>query len=200
MAWAPDYVTTAELKAFRRISDSVDDTQLALAIAAASRAIDVYTNRQFGLVDEPEARLYTAEWDRFRRRWVIPIDDLMTVTGGTVTTDAGDISVYNGDLRPFNATLDGIPYTSLVVSPDSAIQPTGTEGEVTFTATWGWTAVPDAVTLATLLQANRIASRRDSPYGVAGSPDLGSELRLLERLDPDVAVSLNPFRRWWAAA
>ena len=48
---------------------------------------------------------------------------------------------------------------------------------------------------ATLLQASRLAARRDSPFGVAGSPDAGSEMRLLARVDPDVAVALEPYRR-----
>jgi len=65
---------------------------------------------------------------------------------------------------------------------------------------WGWSAVPVPVKEATYLQASRFHSRRDSPYGIAGSPDQGSELRLLSRVDPDVAVSLSDFVRWWAAA
>jgi hypothetical protein len=66
-------------------------------------------------------------------------------------------------------------------------------------ATFGWTAIPDLVISATLLQAGRFASRRDSPYGIAGSPDTGSELRLLDKVDPDVAVMLAPLTRWWGA-
>jgi len=48
---------------------------------------------------------------------------------------------------------------------------------------------------ACLLQSSRIAARRDSPFGVAGSPETGSELRLLDRVDPDVAVTLSRYRR-----
>jgi hypothetical protein len=55
--------------------------------------------------------------------------------------------------------------------------------------------VPSAVKLATRLQASRFMARRDSPYGVAGSPDAGSEIRLLSRVDPDVAVALRGFSR-----
>ena len=40
--------------------------------------------------------------------------------------------------------------------------------------------------------------RKGSPYGIAGSPDLGSELRLLAKLDADVAVLLRSFVRMWA--
>lgn len=51
--------------------------------------------------------------------------------------------------------------------------------------------VPSMVKLATQLQASRWAKRRDAPFGIAGSPEMGSELRLLARLDPDVEILLG---------
>jgi len=198
MAWAPDYVTSTELKAYLRISDAVDDAQVALAVTAASRAVDRHTNRQFGLVAAPEARTYTARWDRDRCRYVVDIDDLMTVTGLTVTGEAGAIDVFAK--QPGNAALEGRPWTRLVVDPTSTTLPTLKEDGVTVTARFGWTAVPVAVQQATLLQASRLFTRRNAPFGVAGSPELGSELRLLAKVDPDVAVVLGPYTRWWAAA
>jgi hypothetical protein len=63
MPWAPDYITTAELKSFLGINDAIDDAQLAIAITAASRAVDRVTNRQFGQVAAAEARLYTPKFD-----------------------------------------------------------------------------------------------------------------------------------------
>ena len=201
MTWAPAYVTTAELKAFVRISDTVDDAFLALAVEAASRAVDRHTNRQFGQVAAPEERHYTAHWDRRRCRWVVLIDDLMSVSGFAASTDSGSITVTLGvDLKPINAPATGWPWTTLVVDPASPILPTAAEDGVAITAVWGWDAVPDTVKQATLLQASRLFSRRSSPYGVAGSPDLGSELRLLARLDVDVSVALGPYIRWWGAA
>lgn len=198
MAWAPDYVTAAELKAFLRIGDAVDDVQVALAITAASRAVDRATNRQFGLVAAPEERTYTARYDRDRCRWVVEIDDLMTVTGLEITTEAGTVDGYA--LQPGNAEFEARPWTRLVVDPDSAVIPNADEDGVTVAARYGWTTVPVAVQQATLLQASRLFKRRDAPFGVAGSPELGSELRLLAKVDPDVEVVLGPYRRWWAAA
>jgi uncharacterized phiE125 gp8 family phage protein len=197
MAWAPDYVTAADLKAYLRISDVVDDAQVALAITAASRAVDRCTNRQFGLVAAPEARVYTARWDSDRGRYVIDIDDLMTVTGLSITGENGVIDVFAK--QPGNANLAGVPWTRLVVDPASANLPTLKEDGVTVTARYGWTTVPVAVQQATLLQASRLFTRRNAPFGVAGSPDLGSELRLLAKVDPDVEVVLGPYRRWWGA-
>lgn len=57
----------------------------------------------------------------------------------------------------------------------------------------GEAAVPEAVVNACLLQASRYWSRRSAPFGVAGSPELGNELRLLNKLDPDVEVLLGPY-------
>lgn len=199
MAWAPDYVTTAELRAYAtRHGDTGDDVQIALAATAASRAVDRHCNRQFGVVDAAEERVYTPVWDRRRCRWVIEIDDLMTTDDLAITLTGGTLTAYT--LEPRNAAALSLPWTRVVVDPDSTTQPAGAEFEAAVTALWGWTAVPDPVKQATLLQGHRVLFRRESPSGVAGSPDVGSELRLLARLDPDVAVVLGPFVRWWAAA
>ncbi len=202
MAWAPDYVTTTELKTFLSISDAVDDAQLAFAITAASRAVDRHCGRQFGVVSGVEQRFYTAHHDRDRSRWVVEIDDLMSTSGfvaevqGSDGSSLGTISSYV--LLDRNAAAQGRPWTALMVRPESTGIPTGLPDEVAVTALWGWTAVPVAVKQATLLQASRLVHRRTSPFGVAGSPELGSELRLLARVDPDVSVALSDYVRWWA--
>jgi hypothetical protein len=198
MAWAPDYITLVGFKHFLKLNDTDDDVELAVVISAASRAIDRFTGRQFGKVAASEARTYTARWDRRRWRWVIRIDDLGTAAGLTVATESGTITAYT--LEPVNALKRGKVYTHLVVDADSNVQPTGVEHEMTLTTdAWGWPATPDAVVQATYLQANRFNARRKSPFGVAGSPDLGNELRLMNRLDPDVEVSLSDYRRRWGA-
>lgn len=190
MAWAPDYVTDADLKAFMRIGDTVDDVEIALAIATASRAVDDHCNRQFGVVAVAEQRLYTARPDHERGWWVVGIDDLQTVTDlAVVITDVGTSTDFVKE--PVNAAAKGRPWTRLAIDATSSVVPTGEPHEVAATGRWGWTAVPTVVKQATLLQASRFMVRRDSPYGIAGSPDQGSELRLLARLDPDVAVSLR---------
>lgn len=59
---------------------------------------------------------------------------------------------------------------------------------------------PEPVKLAAMIQASRLSKRRDSPFGVAGSPEFGSELRLLSKLDPDVETLLRPYRLPWMFA
>lgn len=193
MAWAPDYIDVDALASFQRIDDTFDDVELALAITSASRAIDAHTNRQFGRVDEPELRRYTAWVDHGRCRWVVDIDDLDDATDLVVTVPVNgvDTAITSYTLEPVNAVSKGMVWTRLVVDPASTVQPTGDPNEMSMTAQWGWSTTPLTVTLAARLQASRFASRRDSPYGIAGSPDQGSELRLLARVDADVGVSLR---------
>jgi hypothetical protein len=193
MAWAPDYVTLAAMKGYRRIADTVDDTELSVIITAASRAIDTHCNRQFGRVAAPELRMYTARPDYERGAWVVDIDDLDDATGLAVSI--GGVAVTSYTLEPVNAVVKGLAWTRLVIGTAGAVQPTGADNEVSGTAMWGWTTTPVAVTHAARLQSSRFVSRRDSPYGVAGSPEQGSEMRLLARVDPDVGVSLRHYVR-----
>lgn len=200
MTWAPDYTTADDLAEYLRIDDDDDDAVLESAVTTASRAIDTFTKRQFGQVAEPEARYYTARWSKSRCWWVVVIDDLMTNTGLEVTTEQSTAGVFvvvsEPVLRPRNALVKGRPWTELVIPKDSAVgsyfgRPEG----VRVTARFGWSSVPVAVVQAAQLQASRIFARRNAPFGIAGSPDAGSEMRLLAKVDPDVAVSLEDYRR-----
>jgi hypothetical protein len=193
MAWAPDYATTADLAAFVRIPDSDDDAQLALAATAASRAVDRATNRQFGKVDTAEERLYVPRPDYERGLWVVDVDDFQTVSNLSVEVDGTAVTVFVKE--PYNADKLGRPWTRLAFTADSEAKPSCAPHEVAVTAVWGWTAVPTAVKEATLLQASRFFVRRNAPFGIAGSPDTGSEMRLLARVDPDVAVALGDYKR-----
>lgn len=193
MAWAPAYITVDELRDYMGTTNEDGDIEMALAVEAASRAVDDNCNRQFGQVAAPEERRYTAWYDYGRRLWVVDVDDLQDATGLAVTIDGAAVDSYT--LEPVNAVLEGLAWTRLVVASGSTATPTGARNEVSATGRWGWLAYPDAAVLATKLQGSRFHSRRDSPYGVAGSPQDGSELRLLAKVDPDVAVALRRYRR-----
>lgn len=200
MAWKPDYVTTLELKSELKITYADDDAWIALVIGAASRAVDRHCRRQFGVLSAATERVYlNATYRAERGLWVVDVDDLMT-TDGLLVEAAGSAVVGTVLLEPRNAAADGRPWERMALpSGVPSSWPTG-DREVAVTAKWGWTAVPVAVKAATMLQASRFYSRRDSPYGVAGSPDVGSEVRLLAKVDPDVAVSLADFVRPAVAA
>jgi len=197
VAWAPDYAVTADLAAYERIGDSADDAQLALAITGASRAIDHATNRQFGVTAATEERTYDACWSPSRSLYVADIDDVMTAVGLVVTVSGSALASSAYELTPTNAAAKSRPWTRIATaSATSRTLGTGPP-QILVEATWGWTAVPDTIKQATLLQASRFFTRREAPFGVAGSPDIGSELRLLAKVDPDVAVMVQSYRRNW---
>jgi hypothetical protein len=205
MAWAPDYITLAQLKGYMRVTDSDDDAELSTAISGASRAIDLATGRQFGQVAAAEDRYYEAVWDIATGRWVVAIDDVSDLTGFTLAIDpAGDES-FTGTITdyvfyPRNAVAKGMVYTKVAISRASAVQPLCKAQAVKGHAKWGWPAFPTVVQQACKLQSSRLAMRRESTFGVAGSPSNGgSELRLLAKLDPDVDVMLRSVNRNWGA-
>lgn len=196
MAWKPDYITGGQLGTYMRIFDSQDDAELAVAATSASRAIDKHCNRQFGKTDVPQQRFYTAWYDYEQGQYVIDVDDFMSAAGIVVTVAGTALAAADYDKEPVNAAVDGLPWTRLVVKTTSAVQPTGARNEVAVTLdSWGWLAFPVPVVQAAKLQGSRFHSRRESPYGIAGSPQEGSEMRLLSKLDPDVAVSLSDLVR-----
>ena len=193
MTWQPDYITEQGMSDYVRISDDIDDVEIANAITGASRAVDHHTNRQFGLLAAPAQWSYTPWPDYDRGLWTVTIDDLMTVVGLVVATPSGGVTT-GYTLEPRNNLAKGKPYTRLVFNQDSPVQPIWGE-DVLVTGRFGWLAFPAPVVLASKLQASRFLSRRESPYGIAGSPDAGSEMRLLSRVDPDVGVSLRGYVR-----
>lgn len=188
MVWAPDYITVAEYNAWSRVGDTVDDVETTVWITAASRAIDAHCERQFGSIAAAGARVYRrgAYWDPDLELYVQPIDDVQDATGMTV---AGVAFASSGAvLLPDNALVNGRPYEAIGVT-SCPVYP------LTVVAKYGWTAVPTQVKGACRLQTSRFITRRDSPYGIAGTPDAGSELRLQAKVDPDVAVALRGLGR-----
>jgi hypothetical protein len=200
VTWAPDYITLANLKSWLRVTDTVDDAEFPVWITAASRAIDRATNRQFGQVAAPVATVYRRApvYDPTTGLFVLRIDDVQTTTGLLVNGVAYASS--GATLLPDDAPLRGVPWTALGLLSWPTLSSPGAPVINTITAQWGWTSTPVQVTAACRLQVSRWNFRRDSPAGVAGSPDQGSEMRLLARLDPDVATTLSGLTRRRAVA
>lgn len=206
-----DYVQLNDLKAHLRIptANTDDDAELGMVITAASRAIDSTCNRKFGLAPSVALRIYTWGGELMDGRPALPVDDFQTSTGLIVAADYALDFTYSTtltlgtdfDLYPWNAAGDVQPWTHLVMRAGQTndkfpVEATG----VKVTAQYGWTAIPSLVEVACLIQSSRWFMRRDSWAGVAGSPEVGSEVRLLANLDPDVQAALQPMVRYWGAA
>lgn len=195
MTWAPDYATRQELKNYLRIGDTADDAFIDVWISTVSRNVDDHTHRQFGQVDTAESRTYTPIWDRHQTAYVLEVDDVQDVTGLTVTDSAGT-AVTGFTYDPPNAVKKGRPFERLLFGSAAT---SFAVGDLDVSAVWGWSSSPAAVKTGIFLQGARLAARRDSPFGISGSPSEQGEIRLLAQLDPDFKTSLKPFvRNWWA--
>lgn len=200
------YASLAELKGFVSIpvADTGDDTNLQLALDAAQAQIDKFCDRTFAADASVTTRYYTTN-----DSGLLGVDPISTLTGLIVTTDDNGDGTYETtwtigtDFRaePINAAAAGRPWTRLVSLGTRWWPRLQYRPGVSVTAKFGWPGgvAPAPVKQATLIQASRLWKRKDAPFGVAGSVEFGSEMRLLAKLDPDVESLLRPYRRsWWA--
>jgi hypothetical protein len=197
------YATRNQVKAALRIgtADTLDDDLIDNCVGAASRLIDGYCNRRFWQSGTAEARIFQAE-DSF----YCSIDDIagtaLTLKSSTQADGTFDLTWSRSDyqLEPLNGNLDGLTWSyDKIRAVGDYLFPTvnanyGEQALVQVTAIFGWPAVPEPVTQATIIQASRIFKRYDSPLGVVGFGDLG-QIRVSRYLDPDMAQLVEPYRR-----
>lgn len=198
MAITNGYATLAEVKASLRITDNVDDALLEMAIESASRLIDGYANRSF--YNAGTAVRYFVANDSF----LVVTDDLVSLNTLETSSDGDGFdttwTASDYQLQPLNGYVDGLytPYTEISAVGDYLFPIIGSEALVKITGVWGYQSVPITIKQATIMQANRIYKRLDSPLGVAGFGDLGV-VRVSNRLDPDVAQLVDPYRKVYFA-
>jgi len=195
MAITNGYTTLAEVKAALRITDTIDDSLLEMAIESASRLLDSYTARSFYSSGTATARYFAADND-----FVCQIDDAVSIT--EVATDFSADGSYDTiwastdyELLPLNGRLDGlaVPYNGLRAIQDYTFPYLNGEGLVKVTGVWGWASIPIAIKQACIIQSSRIFKRLDSPLGIAGFGDMGV-MRVSSRLDPDVSQLVDPYK------
>ena len=191
------YTTLADVRNALQIEDSLDDNDIQAAILAASRMIDDYCQRGFyqeGTLASPVVKYYTPV-----SPWYLEIDDLIQPT--EVATRANQTGPFNTiwdldtDLmyEPINNPEIGRPVTRLL-AVTRYVFPYFFPQTVKITGVWGYSSIPYEVELACKIQASRLFIRKQSPFGIAGSVELGT-VRLNSRLDPDVEMLLKTFRR-----
>ena len=191
------YTTLQDVKTGLQIEDSNDDTDIQAAIISASRMIDDYCQRFFyqeGTLAAPVVKYYTPV-----SPWYLEIDDLIEPT--EVRTRANQTGPFNTvwdldtDLmyEPINNPELGRPVTRLL-AVTRYVFPYFFPQTVKITGVWGYSSIPVEVQMACKIQAARLFVRKQSPFGIAGSVELGT-VRLNSRLDPDVEMLLKTFRR-----
>ena len=194
MAIVNGYCSLADVKASARITDSVDDALLELAVESASRLVDSYTQRYF--YNAGTATRLFVPLDNY----VTEIDDLISLSV-LQTSDGDDFgttwAAKDYQLEPLNGNVDGLtghPATRIRAVDDFLFNVLDLEATVRVTGVWGWSAVPTAIKQATVIQAARIFKRNDSPLGIAGFGEMGA-VRVGVQLDPDVKHLIDVYRK-----
>jgi hypothetical protein len=188
------YCSAEELKSRLRLTSDTDDSEVALAVAAASRAVDGYCERYF--YRAAETRTYVP-----RSLYETRVDDLVSVTA--LATDPAGTAAQGStfpvswaasdfQLLPYNPGKLGEPW------PYTKIRAVGSRtfpwvtplllmraDRVQVTGVFGWPAVPATVKTAALIAASQILKIRDAPFGVAGFGEFGA-----------VRVQSNPQVMW----
>tara|TARA_R110000737_G_scaffold341404_1_gene365223 strand:- start:298 stop:891 length:594 start_codon:yes stop_codon:yes gene_type:complete len=191
MAITDGLATLAQVKTNLDLTDSVDDTMLELCIESASRQIEQFTERIFTQVSA--TRVYTP-----RDSYVVETDDIYSITHLKTSTAADGVfdetwAASDRQTEPLNGIAGGIasPITSIRAVGDYLFPISGGEATVQIAGTFGWAAIPTAITQACILQSSRYYKRADSPMGVAGFDAMG--VVRLSRIDPDIATLIEPF-------
>lgn len=189
------YASTEDVKKALAISvnDPQDDELLHELVEASSRMIDEYCGQFF--YSTAGTAFYTPEV-----RNIVETDPFTAITS-IATDDDGD-GVYEtvwtaSDYytQPYNAALFGKPYTAVQVTPDGneAFSPSIAKS-VRLIATFGWASVPKAVAQACIIASTTLYEARKAPFGIVGSSEQGTVLRLSNRLHPEAVLLLEPYR------
>lgn len=168
------YCSLEELKSRLKITTTADDFEVTMAVAAASRGVDGYTERYFFRAQD--TRTYVPQ-DLYRCR----VDDLVSVTA-LATDPAGSTpqggtfpvswSASDFQLLPYNPGRTGEPW------PFTSVRAVGhltfpwvvpmllmRMDRVQVSGVFGWPAVPQAVRTATLILASQLFRLKDVPLG-----------------------------------
>jgi hypothetical protein len=196
------YASLSDVKAAARITDSIDDSLLEMAIESSSRDIDAYTERVFFNTGATAvARVYIPE-----NIYLLETDDIISVTSikSDTTGEGGFNETWTAtdyQLEPLNGIAGGIatPFTR-IRAIGSKLWPiyeprdiNAGQASVQITARFGFAAIPAAIKQATILASLRAYKRFESPTGVLGFSDVG--VVRIGRLDPDVERLVQPYRK-----
>lgn len=157
-----------------------DDPNIDIAIEAISRLVDyLHQTTYYGAT---ETRYFTAHWSD-----LLYVDDLISVT--TLKTDDDYDGTYETTwattdywLEPRNARVkanaqDKRPYRQIRQNPNGDYAFPTNDYAIEIAGVWGYTTtVPTVIKQAVLLAGHRVFKRKDSIFGIAGTPALGVQV------------------------
>ena len=181
------------------VTDDLDDAKLEQIITAGSRIVDTITSRRFYAATE--TRYFTAERSDYLR-----VFDLLSVT--TLKTDEDGDRTYevtwattDYDLMPYNATLDGMPFTWIETTPDGDYSfPVDLKKSTELAGSFGYASTtPPLIEEACVLSSHRLLKRADTPLGISAVAALGQIQVVVRELqsDPDFMALISPYMKRW---
>lgn len=193
MALGDPYASLAEFRDWLNIaagSHTSDDQRRLNALNSVTRAIERICGRQFNNTEGvASARVYKPEDLRHCK-----VDEFYTLEGVTLATDPGGTGDFTQlwdltqdvELLPFNGVVggqEGWPFRKLrackgLYFPKYVGTPYRREAVVQLSAPWGWAQVPSDVKEATLIVSAETLKLKDAPFGVAGTTQFGTVIRV----------------------
>lgn len=190
------YCTAADVKTYRGISGSGDDTLITALIARAQALIDSYTGRTFEASADTQ-RYLTVGVDTDGRMAFLP-DDLCQIT--SVVTDAdGDADSLTVNVDYITEPRSRTPYFSLKLLPNSDYRweyTTNPEMGVLITGRWAYSITPPAdIAHACIRLASYFYAQKDAQvFDVTANPELGT-ITVPKGIPADVKKILDLYRR-----
>lgn len=158
---------------------TADETEILAAQMAADSGIDDYCQRSFDVAAGTAVKTFTGTGGT-----VLDVNDFVSITqvvdaGGTLTASdyaIGGWTDMTGRAWPYSQIrrIDGTAWT-----------------DVSITATWGWTATPPEVPIASRLLTRDLLLARDVSFGIV---QIGEFSRRIAE-NGVVELLLNPLRR-----
>lgn len=175
--------------------DLSNDLYLEATIEAVSRMIDNYTGRRFYVNESTEARYYSPVSTDLC--WT---DDITTVT--TLKTDNDQDGTFETtwttsdyQLLPYNAALNGKPYTHIETSGYGSYEMSTNPRSLQIVGYFGYCTAanrPKTISEAAKIQSVRLFKRKDAPFGVVGGNEFAQVVGIPD-LDPDVKTLLSMY-------
>ena len=159
-------LATYKLRFFDGDTDDIqDDDNLNLVITATSRAIDHICRRRFYAATEP--RYYTPdEVDRLNVDDLLSVTDLKTDEDGDRTYEVTWVTT-DYDLMPYNAVLNGEPYTWLELAPEGDYSFPLIRKGVELKGSFGYSSTTPAAIQEACLRASNLLMIPSSPLGIS---------------------------------
>ena len=201
------YVDKDDLKAYIGLTGTAQDNNIDTAIDSACRLIDSICGRKFSQDESVVVKTFTPKSSIY-----LDTPDISTTTGLIVKLDDNDDGTFETTLtlntdyivEPTNPRVIKItggttyyePYNKITILDTRSSErfDPSIKNNIQITAKWGYSAVPEDIKTATLIQALRYFKRKDTPFNTYGDINTGVS-ELFSRLDPDVQTILKGHKK-----